>query len=344
MKKILVSAIEPSANFYLKEILKLNNGDLKLFGIFDESIAKPNFSSNLFNVMGIFSIIPKIFLAKKILKELVILAENVDKIFLIDAPSFNLRLAKLLKKKYANLEIIYFILPKVWAWKEKRKELVNKLIDVQISIFPFEKDYFPNSFYFGNPLLNSIKYFRDEVVKNSQIAFLPGSRKNEIKNLMPIFREIAKKLDNKKLILVVPPHLKDLSIYGDISNFEIIRETETALKNSEFAFICSGTATLESAVIGTPFVLVYKTNPIEFFIGKSLIKLKFVGLANIIFEKLNFQDELPFHKELLQNFSADDLINEFKNSNSEEFLKKSKRLRKILAGNTYQEIIERLKK
>ena len=108
---------------------------------------------------------------------------NVDKVFLIDAPSFNLRLAKLLKKKYPNLEIIYFILPKVWAWKEKRKELVNKLIDVQISIFPFEKDYFPNSFYFGNPLLNSIKYFRDEVVKNSQIAFLPGSRKNEIKNL-----------------------------------------------------------------------------------------------------------------------------------------------------------------
>jgi len=331
--KILISALEPSANLHLKSILE-NSQNLEVSGIFDKSLGNATFSSNDFNVMGIFSIIPKIRKAQKIISELVKMAENVDKILLIDSPAFNLPLAKKIKKRFPQKEIIYYILPKVWAWKKGRIKDIEKYIDIQISIFPFEKEYFPNSQYFGNPILDEVTEFRNEVIKNGVISFLAGSRKNEIKNLMPIFRKLAKHFD--KNILVIPPHIENFDIYGDISDFEISRDTSESLLKSEFAYICSGTATLESAIIGTPFALLYKTNPIEFFIGRKLVKLKYVGLANIIFEKLGVQTE--FHQEFLQNFSIQDLLNSYKNSDSLKFLENSQKIRKILNGKPNIEI------
>jgi len=335
--KLLVSALEPSANLHLKNLLESDKSDqIEISGVFDSKLGDPQFSSNQFNVMGIISVIPKILKAKRMMNQLVKLAENVDKVLLIDSPAFNIPFAKRIKNRYPNKKIIYYILPKVWAWKEKRKEKIERYIDIQISIFPFEKTYYPNSKYYGNPLLDEIKDYRDEVLKNGYISFLAGSRKSEIKNLMPTFRKLVTKIQ-EKAILVIPPHIKNLSIYGDISQFEISRETKTSLLKSKFAFICSGTATLESAIIGTPFVLVYKTASIEFFIGKKFVKLKYVGLANIIFEKLGFG---LFHKEFLQYLNIDKLIDEKNNLDSAKFLENSKKLRKILKGESDKNILK----
>ena len=339
--KILISALEPSANLHLKSILEKDSlRELSKFGIFDPKLGKPNFSSNEFNVMGIFSIIPKILKARKVITKLINIAKDMDKILLIDSPAFNIPLAKKIKERYPEKKIIYYILPKVWAWKEGRKKLVEKYIDTQISIFPFEKEYYPNSQYFGNPLLEEITNYRDEVLKNGNIAFLAGSRKNEIKNLMPIFRKVVKKI-GEKAILVIPPHIEDFSIYGDISEFEISRDTKDTLIKSEFAFICSGTATLESAIIGTPFTLLYKTNPIEFFIGRMFVKLENIGLANIIFNKLNIKDK--FHKEFLQNIDISELLKEKRDIDSSKFLENSKRLREILKGDFYKGVLAEIK-
>ena len=333
--KLLISAIEPSANLHLKYILdELNKFQVSgskfrvdIVGVFDKRFGKPIIDSNEFNVMGFLDVIPKIKLAKEVINELVELSESCDKVLLIDAPSFNLRLAKKIKEKYSQKEIIYYILPKVWAWKKGRIKDVNKYVDKKAYIFPFEREIWKDGIYVGNPLLDEIKEYRDDNVYNT-VAFLPGSRKSEIKSLMPTFRILAEKID-KKAVLAVPEIYKDKidEIYGDISGFEIVFDAKEALLKSDFAYICSGTATLEAAIIGTPFVLMYKTRRIEYLIAKSLVKLNYVGLANIIFE---YEKLGEFHKEYLQNFNLQDLLNEYKISSLKTFKEKSKKLRNIL--------------
>jgi lipid-A-disaccharide synthase len=325
LNKILVSAIEPSANLHLKEVLK--RLDVEVRGVFDKSLGEPLIDSNEFNVMGFFDVLPKIKLAKETIEKLSDLAGEADKVLLIDAPSFNLRLAKRIKEKHPNKEIIYYILPKVWAWKKGRIKEVNRYIDKKAYIFPFEREIWKDGIYVGNPLLDEIKTFRDDKEKGN-VAFLPGSRKSEIKSLMPVFKELAKKID-KKPLLAIPPIYKDKidEIYGDVSEFEVLFDAKEALLNSDFAYICSGTATLEAAIIGTPFVLMYKARWIEYLIAKSLVRLNYVGLANIIFEREGLGE---FHKEYLQKFDISELLRDYKEANLKEFREKAKKLRSIL--------------
>jgi len=334
--KLLISSLEPSANLHLGEILKRSN--FEIVGIFDEKFGEPLYSSKEFSVMGFFDVLPKILKAKEAIKKMAEISKTCDKVLLIDAPSFNLPLAKEIKKVNPNIEIIYYILPKVWAWKKGRIKSINKFIDKKAYIFPFEREYWGEG-YAGNPLLDEITTFRDNKIYN-QVAFLAGSRKSEIKSLMPIFRELAKKIDVKK-VLVVPRMYKDnLEIYGDVSNFEISFDTHQTLLKSDFAYICSGTATLESAIIGTPFVLMYKARKIEYLIAKMFVKLNYVGLANIIFEKEGLSQ---YHKEYLQEFNIDELISEYKNSNLNEWLEKSQKLKEILKFGSSENVIRLLK-
>ena len=336
--KILVSAIEPSANLHLKEIIK-GCKECEFVGIFDKKLGS-SIDSNQFNVMGFLDVLPKIKLAKETIEKLSEEAKNADKVLLIDAPSFNLRLAKKIKEKYPKKEIIYYILPKVWAWKKGRIKDVNKYVDKKAYIFPFEREIWRDGIYVGNPLLDEIKEYRAKrIYKN--VAFLPGSRISEINSLMPIFRKVASKIDVNKL-LVVPYIYKDriLEIYGDVSDFEIVYDTKRALLRSDFAYICSGTATLEAAIIGTPFVLMYKARWIEYIIAKMLVRLNYVGLANIIFEKEALKE---FHKEYLQKFDINELMSEMKNAKIQEFKLKSKKLREILKFGAAKNIIKIIK-
>jgi len=334
--KILVSSLEPSANLHLGEILKKEQ--FEIVGIFDEKFGNPLYSSKEFSVMGFIDVIPKIFKAKEAIKELAFLSKSCDKVLLIDAPSFNIPLAKEIKKINPNIEIIYYILPKVWAWKKGRIKTINQFIDKKAYIFPFEKEYWKDS-YVGNPLLDEITTFRDNKIYN-QVAFLAGSRKSEIKSLMPIFREIAKKIEAKKVLVIPKIYENNLEIYGDISDFEISFDTHSTLLKSDFAYICSGTATLEAAIIGTPFVLMYKARQIEYLIAKTFVKLNYVGLANIIFEKEGLE---PYHKEYLQYFDIEALVNDYKNSNLIVWLEKSAKIKEILKFGSSENVIKLLK-
>ena len=334
--KLLVSALESSANLHLGEILRRTQ--FKICGVFDKKFGEPVVDYKEFNVMGFFDVLPKILFAKRVIKELALLSKSCDKVLLIDAPSFNLPLAKEIKKVNPDIEIIYYILPKVWAWKKGRVKSVKKYVDKTAFIFPFEKEYWGKT-YVGNPLLDEIKEFRDDKIKNS-VAFLPGSRKSEIKSLMPVFRELAKKIDKKKYLVVPKIYENDLSIYGDVSGFEIVFDTHKALLESDFAYICSGTATLEAAIIGTPFVLMYKAREIEYLIAKTFVKLNYVGLANIIFEREGLGE---FHKEYLQNFDIISLIEEYEKSNLSEFQEKSQKLRDVLKFGSSENVIKLIK-
>ena len=334
--KVLVSSLEPSANLHLGEILKKEK--FEIVGIFDEKFGEPIYSSKEFSVMGFIDVIPKILKAKEAIKELAFLSKECDKVLLIDGPSFNLPLAKEIKKINPNIEIIYYILPKVWAWKKGRIKTVNEYIDKKAYIFPFEREYWGDG-YVGNPLLDEITTFRDDKIYN-QVAFLAGSRKSEIKSLMPIFREIAKKIEAKKVLVVPKIYENNMDIYGDVSDFEISYDTHSTLLKSDFAYICSGTATLEAAIIGTPFVLMYKARQIEYMIAKMFVKLNYVGLANIIFEREGLD---TFHKEYLQKFNIDELISDYENSNLNEWLEKSDKIRKILKFGSSLNVIKLLK-
>ncbi len=339
MKKLLVSSLEPSANLHLEPILQ-ELGSHKLSGIFDPKFGKPLYPSSDFSIMGFVDAISKIKLAKKAIKQMVELSFEYKKVLLIDSPAFNLPLAKAIKEKNPNAIITYYILPQVWAWKAKRVKKIEKYCDNLCSILPFEDKFYNKSNYVGHPLLDEIENFKDKVTTNNIISFLPGSRKSEIKALMKIYKDVALDIKEKKL-LVIPKHfsksdIKD--IYGDISGFEVTNDARKALYKSDFAFVCSGTATLEASLIGTPFVLVYKAKKIDYFIAKRFVKLNHIGLANII---LDFEGLKPLHKELIQHeVTKENLLNECNTLDREKFFNHSVILRKLLKHGSCKNVIK----
>ena len=184
--------------------------------------------------------------------------------------------------------------------------------------------------FVGHPLLDEIKFQKSSYEKQGKIAFMPGSRRAEISRLMPIFRALAPKFENSERVLVIPPHLMDQrdEIYGPLDGFSIANDTPTTLKDCDFAFICSGTATLEAAPIGTPIVLCYKARAFDVWLARKLIKLKHVGLANIIFD---FLGEEPLHEELLQGeVSAQNLLAAYERCDAAKFKLASEKLRDYL--------------
>jgi len=327
--KLLVSALEPSSNLHLKELLKYTNiENIQLFGIFDKSLGDPLYDISDVAVMGIVDVVKKIRWFFRAVEEMAELSKEADRVLLMDSSAFNIPLAKKIKEKYPDKEIIYYILPQVWASRPKRVEKLEKYCDKLLGILPFEIDYYKKAKYVGHPLLDEIKVKRDKNPK--YIAFLAGSRESEIKKLMPIFREVRREIE-KEALLVIPPNFskeKVENLYGDISGFKISKNTHKALAKSEFAFICSGTATLESALIGTPFVLVYIAKWLDYLIGKRLLNIEYIGLSNILLKNYNSS---TLHKELLQSdVNRENLLYEYKNTNRELFDKKSKELREYL--------------
>jgi lipid-A-disaccharide synthase len=329
--KLLISALEPSANLHLENLLH-SLGKVELVGIFDEKFGAPLLPSGSFGVMGFVDVLSKIPMARRAINEMAELASECDSVLLIDSPAFNIPLAKAIKKKNPNTKIIYYILPQVWAWKAKRVAVVESVTDVQAAILPFEPRFWNNAVFVGNPLMDEIKDKKTEPVNSNITAFLPGSRRSEITKLMPIFKEVAAGLHGIK-ILAVPPFFDDAKIaelYGDTSGFEIVRDAKYALLQASKAVVCSGTATLEASIIGTPTLLVYKAKWLDYQIAKRFVKLNHIGLANVI---ADFEVAQEIHPELVQeDVTAENIFKELEKMDETEFLKKSVWLREKLSG------------
>jgi len=340
--KLLVSALEPSSNLHLKEVLKDSN-EIELLGIFDKSLGNPLYDISEMAIMGIVDAIKKLRWFFKVADEMVALAKDADKVLLMDSSGFNLPLAKKLKKAYPDKEIIYYILPQIWASRPQRAKKLELYCDKLLGILPFEIEYYSSKAkYIGHPLLDEIQ-FTEENSQKEYISFMPGSRKSEITRLLPIFKELHKKINNKKALLIIPKSFSDEKInnlYGDISAFQIERDTHLALKKSEFAFICSGTATLEAALIGTPFTLAYIAKKVDFFIGTKILGIKQVGLANII---LTHHNNTTLHNELLQEeVTVENLLKEYNEIDRTLFTKKAKELKNYLGHGSAKNIKKEL--
>ena len=401
--RILVTALEPSANLHLKEVLKAfwaEYGEFELCGIYDENLCaefeanlkqkskenfsensqktlnlnstpnsqeplnlgdtpnskgvkinKPLYSSHEFSAMGFVEVLPLIFKAKRAIKELVSLAlerqnansstnspKPFDAVLCIDSPAFNIPFAKALNAAGVRTKKIYYILPQVWAWKKGRIPIIEANFDELASILPFDGQFFSKSTFVGHPLLDELKEFKDEsdfetILSKEEskktLSFLPGSRRSEIKRLMPVFRELALNFKGEKILCVPPFNLARLDeLYGDTKGFKVVTNTPQALKKSDFAFICSGTATLEAALIGTPFILAYKAKAIDVLIARLFVRLKHIGLANIM---CDFAGKTELNPEFLQNeVSAKNLFEAYRKFDFKEFFDKVSFLKNYL--------------
>jgi len=234
-----------------------------------------------------------------------ILAHKPDVLILIDYPGFNLRIAKWAKQQ--GLKIIYYISPQVWAWKENRVKGIKENVDKMLVILPFEKDFYKKwnyeVEYVGHPLVEVIESFQSSgysleltaPTENSTqktqniIALLPGSRQQEILKKLPIMLEVAKHFPAYQFVVAKAPGLDEnfynelLAPYSNVSS--VVNKTYELLSQAKAALVTSGTATLETALFAVPEVICYKGNALSYQIAKRLIKIKFIGLVNLIMDK-----------------------------------------------------------
>lgn len=280
-----------------------------------------------------------------------IIEYNPDAVILIDYPGFNFRIAKFAKEK--GLRVFYYIAPKVWAWKEKRVHRLKKYVDRLFIIFPFEIEYFKkwgiNAIYRGNPLLDSVDNCpkaaetREEFARRTgidaarpSVALLAGSRKGEIKYLLPRMIEVAKRYPEHQFLMACAPSMEEefyRSIIGNkCNNIKLLfGETYPILRHSDAAIINSGTASLEAALIGIPQVVCYGGNEISYQIARMVVKLKYISLANLIMDKGLF-------KELIQHDCTPDKISSELDQllGNEEYRKEMKdnyaKVREMLGG------------
>ncbi|TNE98829.1 MAG: lipid-A-disaccharide synthase [Bacteroidetes bacterium] len=231
-----------------------------------------------------------------------ILSFKPDALVLIDYPGFNLRIAEWAKEQ--GIPVHYYISPQVWAWKESRVKKIRASVDHMYVILPFEKEFYKGHNmeveYVGHPLIDAIENFkRDESGTISSfrerygiqsdkpiIALLPGSRSQEIKVKLPIMLEAAKKYREDYQIIIAGAPTRDEAFYRQFSSDTIIslNETYALLSNADYALVTSGTATLETALFGVPEVVCYKGSKISYLIARSLIKIKYISLVNLIMD------------------------------------------------------------
>lgn len=263
-------------------------------------------------------------------------AYQPDKIIYIDYPGFNMLIAKW--AKINGFQNHFYISPQIWAWKESRIKKIKRYIDYLYVILPFEKDYYKQRhnlevYYVGHPLVEIIDQEKGSSdsfpfkITKPIIALLPGSRKQEIRKMIPVFKSIINHFSNYEFIIAgVSNESNDW--YREILKDEEIKivydKTYNLLKRSTAAIVTSGTATLETALFNVPQIVCYKSSFLSYVVGKFFIKLKFISLVNIIMGK-------EVVKELIQkDCSKIKIINELSEILKNENILKLKKEYKIL--------------
>lgn len=265
---------------------------------------RPDLHYGRLNVMGFSEVLRNL---RRILRNLTTAKRMIDDarpdaLVLIDFPDFNMRLAKYAHSK--GIPVHYFISPKVWAWKSWRVKAIKKYVDAMYSILPFEVKFYEKhgyrAKYVGNPSVQEVAYNMGHIpplkhflqrqgITDTRpiIALLPGSRKGEIRNNLPIMIEAAKKFPEFQYIIGAAPSIPE-KFYREVaqdSGLQVVfGATPTLLKYSRAAVVTSGTATLETALIGTPQVVVYRANgsKLSYRIMSKLLSVKYVSLPNLI--------------------------------------------------------------
>jgi lipid-A-disaccharide synthase len=285
--------------------LKLLRPDIELFGIggdrMDMAGVNLRYHVNQLSFLGFWEVVKHLPFIKEV-EQNILAAVNERRpglAILIDYPGFNLRLAE--KLHAMNIPIMYYVSPQVWAWGKGRIEKIKRLVDKMVVVFEFEKDLYAREGmtveWHGHPLLDIVepKFGRTDFLKklglshdDSYIGLFPGSRRQEIEKILPVMRGALISLANDNLpvrgIVGCAAGIDDAlyrAIAGDSLQF-IRANTYDLMTHSELNLVASGTATLESAMLGRPLFVLYKTSGLTYLIARQLVKIPFIGLVNVV--------------------------------------------------------------
>lgn len=336
--EIFISAGDYSGDMhaaFLVQNLKKIDDSIKITAIGGKFLEEQNinFLTNIVDSQsfGFSGLLKKYFYFKNILFKLILpyLQNNkINLLVLIDFYGFNIYLAKLAKKM--GIKVVYYICPQIWASRKGRIKNIKKFVDVVIPIFPFEKKIYEeagiNVYYAGNPLLDMIDEALEkeepiEISKDAFIALMPGSRNSEVKNILPIFLELITRtlkkyendlrLKNIKICLIVSKNIdpelakKYINEYGLLEKIEIVQGPAYKIrKNMRFILTSSGTSSFENLILGTPMMIFYKMDFFSFFIAKLIVKVKYIGMPNILAGKM-------IMTEYIQNMDYEELTTDF---------------------------------
>jgi lipid-A-disaccharide synthase len=312
------------------ELMQLDN-KIKLFGIGGEKMKQAGveiiYHINKLAFLGFAEVVRHIPFVKKVQNDLikVIREKKIKHIIMIDYPGFNLNFAK--KIKPFGVKVLYYVSPQVWAWGKRRIKKMKSLVRKMFVVFSFEEKIYKDEGidveFVGHPILDRINgynflskenFFESRNLDTTKdiLLILPGSRKFEVEKIFPACIEAAlrlKKEFNLQIVVAGAASIDEKLFAGisPLSEYKIIKNKNYELmKYSKVGIIKSGTSTLESGLFGLPMVIVYKTSLLTYFISKSLVRLKNIGMANIISGE-NVVTELIQH-----NVNPNSIYNEVK--------------------------------
>ena len=323
-KNVLIIAGEVSGDLHgaslIRELKKLDSS-LKIFGIGGDKMQAEGmeliYHIDKMAFLGFVEVIKHLPFIKRVQRNIIdeVKKRKVREVVLIDYPGFNLNLAKKLKQLDFKLKLIYYITQQVWAWGNGRVNKIKELFNKVLVVFPFEEKFFKsknvNAEFVGHPLIqeiNSYKFLtRDQLNKKFDLdsakeilLILPGSRRQEVESIFPEAIKAANKLShefNMQIVVACSSSIDEKVFYGltEQKNFKVVKDyTYDLLKHSKFGIVKSGTSTLEAGLMELPMVIIYKTSLLTYKIGKSLVKIKNIGMANIVLD----EQVVP---ELIQN-------------------------------------------
>lgn len=312
-KKILIVAGEASGDLHAAHLvaqLKRASPDLSFYGLGGDNMKAAGvdvgFDLTKLAVVGFFEILKNYSRFKKIFDDLLLKTKEIkpDVAILVDYPGFNLRLAKELKA--IGIRVIYYISPQVWAWGAKRIRFIKKHIDLMLVLFKFEEILYRdgkfNVKFVGHPLLDIVKSSanREQFLENlslktdsTTIALLPGSREREVLNHLPVMLGAAQKIHAKHKeaqFLICRSHALPRELFKKIIDTSKIEfpykilddQTYDGIAASHLVIVASGTATLETAILNKPMVIVYKVSFLTWLLAKLFIKIPYIGLVNVV--------------------------------------------------------------
>lgn len=309
--RFLISAGEASGELYgagLMQALRLRVPAPQFFGVGGKLMREAGFDTIVdahdISVIGLAEVVTHLPMIRRAFKRVIREAEQrkPDAAILIDFPDFNLRLARELHKR--QIPIIYYVSPQLWAWRQGRIRQIQKYVRKMLVIFPFEKEFYQGHQvdveYVGHPLaeksppaITRAQYAAENKLDASKlwVALLPGSRRKEFSlNFGPMMESAGRLGTQYEFILPVANSLdrnwvlRQFAGYGGLRgvHVQLVEDAEPALLHSHAAIVASGTATLQTALIGTPFVMVYRVTPLTYLFGRPLVKVPYFAMPNLI--------------------------------------------------------------
>lgn len=315
MKKVFILAGESSGELYgslLARALRARWGDVRIFGVGGQRMREEGVEL-VAEVSGAFGLVELLSSLKKIKETFstvvsAIRRERPDVIVLIDFPDFNIGVAREISD--SGIPILYYVSPQVWAWRGKRVHTIARISDCVAVILPFEPELYEGTGarceFVGHPILEefaslpadkqSVKRDLGLSGESPVLALLPGSRDSELSRLLPVMRGVADQFRARRpefqLVMPVAPNVKREKHSGPLGELAdrgvrlIDGDAVRVLAASDIGVVASGTAALQAAFVGIPLVVIYRLFPLTYFLGKMIVRVKYINLVNIMCDEM----------------------------------------------------------